>query len=367
MYDIAIVETINSKQYTNALLCKFPFAKVFEQENTQIETIKKIILWSRTKFVWVLSNNCDYNKLDFTFVPRPDQNKQIHVWINADHLNPYNTWSQLTSYNTWLIPIDDFKKQFQITSIFDYKDINYHYDIEIPPIVNLYNSYDIFFISNKEPFADNNYNAVCGKIPRQVKRVMDINNRTDAIKTAASMSATDWFFCIPSKLNIVDDFPWNINVPSYTDLAHYIFYAKNPVNDLVYGHMALILYSKKLVLDTNDVGIDFTMSKNHKVIPILSGISNFNLDSLVAYRTAFRELVKLLYFQSKNYDSETQDRIDTWLTKGHGLNANWVLQGAKDAANFYKSVNGDYKEILNTYHWQWVDNYAKQKGYDLWK
>ena len=39
---------------------------------------------------------------------------------------------------------------------------------------------------------------------------------------------------------------------------HYIFHTKNPVTDLEYGHMGIIAYNKKLVLECNDWGLDFT-------------------------------------------------------------------------------------------------------------
>ena len=48
---------------------------------------------------------------------------------------------------------------------------------------------------------------------------------------------------------------------------------KNTVNDLEYGHMGIILYNRQMVIDSHDyekLGLDYTMSHRHDVVPEIS-------------------------------------------------------------------------------------------------
>jgi hypothetical protein len=121
--------------------------------------------------------------------------------------------------------------------------------------------------------------------------------------------------------------------------------------------MALVAYNKKLVLSTTDPGIDFTLSQPHEIVPILSGDAHFNADPWMTWRTAFREVVKLKHFMAVEPTLETEHRLATWLKPVTGPNAEWCLRGAEAAVEYYKSVNGDYAKILETYNWNWLRNY----------
>lgn len=365
MYDVAIIEKQKDTELTKNLVERFPFAKVFKPLNTQLGTIKKIVLWARTSHVWVVANDCNYLNFNFEFRPDVYQRNFIHVWNNVSEFN-------LDYSDTFLIPVDEFKKQIVIDNLYAFKEVHRHRglieSLKKSMLTDNQCQFDIFFVSNNEPFADQNYNYLCTKTPCPVIRINGINDRTKAFKTAAKESRTDYFFSVPAKLTIADNFPWHIKLPDpyYVTDQHYVFYARNPLNNLEYGHMAMVLYNKKLVLETDDPGLDFTMSKRYSAVPILSGVSNFNLDPLVTYRTSFREVLKLLYYQKLHANNENNHRIKQWTTVANGLNSEWCIVGAKDAVEYFNLVKGDYHAILKTYYWQWVDNYAKTKGYKLW-
>jgi hypothetical protein len=80
--------------------------------------------------------------------------------------------------------------------------------------------------------------------------------------------------------------------------------------------MAMIAYNKMLTLDTDQPGLDFTMSKPNRVIPINSGIARFNQDPIVTWRTAFREVLKLKTFLKDNEDPVAMSKIDAWMCRG---------------------------------------------------
>ena len=62
---------------------------------------------------------------------------------------------------------------------------------------------------------------------------------------------------------------------------NYIFHAKNPVTDLnCMVTWVIIAYNKKLVLECNDWGLDFTLSMPHMTVPIVGfncGLCNYSL------------------------------------------------------------------------------------------
>jgi hypothetical protein len=218
---------------------------------------------------------------------------------------------------------------------------------------------DIVFISNGEPEAEANYQRLLEVAPsdgRNIFRVDGILGRNKAYQAAAELSKTDWFFAVFAKLEIDPkfDFTW---LPDYwQEPKHYIFKAKNPVNDLVYGHQALIAYNKRLVLETTDVkDLDFTLEAPHAVLPIYSGIARYNTDAWTAWRTAFREVLKLKHFiRHKMYSLETKARLAAWFTTNGAPYGEYSVKGAQDAEQYYAEVQGDLEKLKLSYEWTWL-------------
>ncbi|MEC7568048.1 MAG: hypothetical protein VYA01_03460, partial [Bacteroidota bacterium] len=151
---------------------------------------------------------------------------------------------------------------------------------------------DIIFISYDEPSAVKRWETLKEKFPR-AKWCKNIKGQTEAYHTAANMSNTDWFFAVFPKLELVDTFDFEFQPDRLKNPCHYIFNCKNPVNGLEYGHGAVILYNKDITLATTDPGLDFTLSGPHDTVPILSAINHYNETPWLAWRTAFREVMKL--------------------------------------------------------------------------
>jgi len=220
---------------------------------------------------------------------------------------------------------------------------------------------DIVFISNGESNAEENWNWLleCTKhVNNKVTRVDGTNGRVAAYQTALSESNTDWAFCVFAKLEISSDFDWSWQPDRLQERKHYIFNAKNPVNKLEYGHMAMIAYNKKLVLKNDGSGLDFTLSQKHTTVPLLSGVARFNSDPWMTWRTAFRECLKL---RNDIDNIESEYRLDKWLTTANGDNGEWSTAGAKDAVEFFDSVSGDYEKLRLSYEWQWLREYYDSK------
>jgi len=240
------------------------------------------------------------------------------------------------------------------TQIYDYPYVN-----KTKNKLSIDQPLDIIYISNGEPDAEHWYNYLKSIASKKVRRVQNINGRTAAYQAAADLSHTPWFFAVFAKLEITSDFNFYWQPDYFQQPKHYIFNSKNILNGLEYGHQGLIAYNKKLVLENNQPGIDFTLSQAHESVPILSGVAHFNQNPWMTWRTAFREVLKLKHFNSQSETVETSHRLKVWTTRAEGENADWCLQGAKDAFEYYEQVGGDYDKIKLSFDWAWLAEYAK--------
>jgi hypothetical protein len=223
------------------------------------------------------------------------------------------------------------------------------------------NALDIVYISNREPDAERWYNHLVtvaeAQIPhglQKIRRVQNVKGRIAAYHAAAQASETDWFFAVFAKLEVVGSFNFSWQPDYWQEPKHYIFHSRNCLNDLEYGHMGVIAYNKRLVLDTIESGLDFTLSQEHTVVPELSAIAYFNQDPWMTWRTAFREVLKLKKFMDQGPTLETEHRLDTWLSVAAGDYADWCLRGARDAVDYYNEANGDYSKLMLSFDWPWL-------------
>jgi len=215
---------------------------------------------------------------------------------------------------------------------------------------------DIVFIDNGEPHAEYHYLQLPHvNVPNKIYRSSRVTGRVAAYQAAARLSTTPWFFAVFAKLQTDEKFDWAWQPDRLQEPKHYIFHALNPVNGLVYGHQAMIAYNRQLVLDNSGTGLDFTLDSAHEVVPILSGIAYYNETPWMAWRTAFRECIKLRHSLP---DVENEFRLKRWCSDGNGVNAEWSSWGARDALEYYDAVGGDFAELKKSYDWAWLASYA---------
>jgi len=217
------------------------------------------------------------------------------------------------------------------------------------------------FIDNGEPNAEQNWaflNITTANNNNRIHRSSGVNGRVAAYQAAARLSTTPWFFAVFAKLKVNGTFDWSWQPDRLQEPKHYIFHALNPINGLTDGHQAMIAYNKQLVLNNPGVGLDFTLDSEHEVVPILSGTAEYADTPWSAWRTAFRECIKL----RGNTDVESQYRLDKWLTVAMGKPyGQWSIYGAEDAVEYYDQVGGDFAELKKSYDWAWLASYALLK------
>ena len=214
---------------------------------------------------------------------------------------------------------------------------------------------DIVFIDNGESEAELNYQHLCQQqIKNKIHRSTGIHGRVAAYQAAARLSTTPWFFAVFAKLEVDRNFDWSWQPDRLQEPKHYIFHARNPVNGLEYGHQAVIAYNQQLVLTNSATGLDFTLDQAHEVVPMLSGTAKYDTSPWMAWRTAFRECIKLRHSLP---DVENEYRLNQWLTVDNSKEK-WSQKGAEDAVEFYDAVDGNFAQLRNSYDWAWLAGYA---------
>jgi hypothetical protein len=272
------------------------------------------------------------------FVKGP--NNYSHDLIKSDNISVH------------LFPSEAIIPRAAVTFFYD-KITDYDYVIEhkfeetVTPL-------DIIFFSNGEACADSNYEHLLSlNLPNRIVRIDKVKGRVASQHAAANASNTPWYFLVNAKLKVRDDFDFNWQPNIYKSRRHYIFRATNPVNGLVYGHQAIVANNKKLTLNTVVRGLDFTMDSPTEVVDINSGTSMYNSSPYDTWRTAFREMIKLCC----NTDQDSIDRSSAWLNKGNGDFGEYSKMGARDAVDYYNSVDGNMEKLMLSYDWEWLHQY----------
>lgn len=218
------------------------------------------------------------------------------------------------------------------------------------------NTFDIVFISYNESYADANYQRLLDRFPR-AKRINGVKGIHQAHLAAAKICTTDYFWVVDADAEIVDSFNFEYNVNFYEEPKVRVWRSKNAVNDLVYGNGGVKLLPRMNVIRMPTTSVDMTTSISELYEPIfeLSNINNFNSDAFSAWRSAFRECVKLSSkVIDRQVDDETNNRLDVWCTVGVDKPfGEYVIAGAQDGRKFGESHKDDRAMLgkINDYIW----------------
>ena len=224
--------------------------------------------------------------------------------------------------------------------------------------------FDVCYIHNGEPQAEDNLRTLeqhLKNLPNKLHVIEGVKGRKQAYQTAARASNTEYFYAVFAKLKVDEDFAFDFVPDTLKSPRHYIFDCYNPVIDYTYGHQAIILYNKKLVLENNGQGLDFTLAQKHDHIPLLSAETTFYTDPRVCYRTAFREIVKLLYNKHLKPTVENNFILNKWMDPDLGPGASYVRAAAEDARRFVESHDYDFNTVFKSYEWDYVDRLYDQR------
>ena len=301
----------------------------------------------------------------FTFDDLIDQvRSQKARYVNYHYLEPLHLvpsfWEDQKLY------VYDEKKLNLLIPRCDIKEELYEYSPKFlmhHPSTSTVN-FDVCYIHNGEPQAEDNLRLLKQHLkgrPNRLHEIAGVQGRREAYQTAARTSVSEYFYAVFAKLKIDKDFHFDYVPDSLKSPRHYIFDCYNPVIDYTYGHQAVLLYNKKLVLENDGKALDFTLAQKHDHIPLLSAETVFYTDPRVCYRTAFREIVKLMYNTHLKPTVENGFILSKWLNPDLVPGSSYVQAAGEDAKTFVQSHNYDFEAIFKSYEWDYVDGLYDQR------
>ena len=408
---------LNTNTFDNPFVADFQVRLITTME----ESIKAAVNKSNREWLWIYSDVCDYTNFDWNWLPDLDQCDQIHCWpsgtcekgdtflvhvpsFNSDKLK-FNFAHEPLQRKRWpVVSVTDnclawdlnnqtrnrgIYTVYSYTSFIDYPDVCLW---EKRPVVSLnrsnstclvprdcivdkeiyeypyllrYPEYgtdiliDVIFIDNKESCANENWNRLLTVHPN-AKLVSGIKGRLEAYRAAAFQSDTPWFIAVFAKCHVLDNFAeLNWQPDFWQEPKHYIFHNRNLNNGLEYGHMAPIAYHCQLMYE-NRGGLDMTLAQRHTTVPITISETNLEGDDWLTWRTAFREVIKILHYRRESPSVENDYRLWAWRNVANGNNAQIQKLAVTHAEEYYAASGGNEEALMLTSEWDWLsEHYAR--------
>lgn len=210
----------------------------------------------------------------------------------------------------------------------------------------------VYFLYNTEANRQENFDRLSSIVADAVP-IAAVGSIFESHKHIANLCKNDRFYVVDADCWIVDGFNFDKNI-ELTAKSVAVFRSKNPVNGLVYGHGGIKLFSKDCFgaerLDRPDMTT--TLADSYIKLNIIASEHRFNYSPYAAWRTAFREIVKLSAGIIKNgNDTETKERLTMWCQGGietqHGY---FAIQGARQGVEYANSKNADFT-LVNDFDW----------------
>ncbi len=205
--------------------------------------------------------------------------------------------------------------------------------------------YDVFFLSYDEPHADTHWALLKNQIP-YAQRVQGVDGIQTAHLRCSALSKTQHFFVVDADNEVLDFKPFEYAIPAWDRDYVHLWFARNPVNGLEYGWGGLKLFPRA-VFNRDGPFLDLTTSFPLKVMKSVASITHFNSSPYEAWRSGFREGVKLV----QNVTPEQSGWLKTWTSEGTGPHAMWAMRGAREGADYGRTNTGDALMVINDYEW----------------
>jgi len=333
-------------EYVVNRICNNTSAEVVEAEELTDTVLLDIAKSCVGEYFYVIKTYKEiiFTEFDFSFRPESKDKDYVHIWNNDIALRLFNTENVLSDpgrYSDKELAAGTVRLKSIPVAAFEY------------PL------FDIIFLSYDEEYADRNFQTLQDRFPR-AKRLHNIKGIYEAHKAAAeyaSYNKSDMFFVVDADAVILPTFDFTYQPESLDRLSVHVWHSKNPVNDLEYGYGGIKLFPTDLLLKYTGSPVDFTtsVSKSFKVIPEVSNITQFNTDPFSAWRSAFRECVKLSSKLIHNQDNtETEQRLHAWCTLGEDREfGDFAVMGANEGRAFGVAHKDqpDMLGLINDFSW----------------
>ena len=328
---------------------RYPHAILLDSYFGIVDTLQRITHLCYTNMVWIVSDNWA-TELGDILSWRPFADDKLIYWSNALHgipdINSIKQGDGSSLINgSYLVPLD---YECTLREVYDDRLTDISVVTGATPCTQ---PFDIFFVSYNEPNADANWQLLSSKFPN-AKRVHGIKGIHNAHRRCAELAYTSMFWTVDSDTVIDNDFKFDRFIPVYDMEYLHLWYSRNPVNGLAYGYGAIKLWPTTAVLEFDKNWLDFTTSVgNIKIVDEVVATSAFNTDVWSAWRSGFRESVKLCVNVSNGDSDESLQRLHVWLTVASSVDyAIDTRNGAIDGIEFYLSSSKlDDLKIINDF------------------
>ena len=317
------------------------------EKNEFINAIKDI----EEPFVWTIDPDVkvDQGLLDRGFMPVVTDMNKVHAWQKLNGIT--NKVHAYGGVRLWPTTKDYSNLKSDDLKLNRIKNIQYVKEVGSTTL-----PFDVVYLSYKEPFADKGFIKLQDHIRSNSKLgliwVRDVKGIFEAHKIASTRVSSKMFWVVDADAIIDEDFKFDYIPDVYDEEVVHVWASRNPINGLEYGYGGVKLFPTEMVKNATSWGLDFTtgLSNRFKSMPQVSCITKFNTDGFSAWRSAFRECVKL----TLNDDAESKERLDTWLqAQGDEPFTVEAVEGSVEGNEFAKANKDNLKELnkINDYSW----------------
>jgi hypothetical protein len=231
--------------------------------------------------------------------------------------------------------------------------------------------YCVFQLASNEPsvVVDSNFSTVQDIYANALKMSLPSTSILESHKELASRSDTEMFVVFDADFQLETELLGTEGIKPWDTDAVHLWYARNPVNGLEYGHGGPKAFNCGAFLNLDDTTIDVTTNASsarlilHKEVV---GVHAFNWSALATWRTAFREAAKLALSLNTTPDEEQYKeafyRLDTWCTKADPSAAfgGLCLDGAKIGRRWAERAR-TREQVLLINNFQWLREQFEQR------
>jgi len=318
-------------------------------------------------FVWSVDPESDIDvqatptKLGFS--PKVTDINKVHCWQKINDLT-----GQVHGYGglrLWPAAGDYSKLTTEALQLNKIKNVQY-----IREQGSITHMFDIIFISYHEPNAPdrfiklqqrvNELATVSARKPN-IYWVKDVEGIFAAHQAAATNAQSRMFWVVDGDADVLDSFDFSYMPDVYDEEVVHVWNSINRVTGLEYGYGGVKLFPTQMVRDATTWGLDFTtgLSSRFKAIPDNSCYTTFNTDPHSAWRSAFRECVKL----TLSADTDSKERLDAWLSPIVDADfSDDAKLGAEQGILFAKKHKDNTEQLLNINNFDWLKTYYEQNN-----
>ena len=300
MYDIIYLLQCEDTVRFDALKRRYPHAKILRGTADPLQAIDKARSMAYTEMFWMISDEIDLpDTADLSWKPPQWDRQYLHGWRCAMRDG------QLIdgAVGAYLVP----RRQPLHGDYFDEIKI-------VDQWISVARPFDVVFMSYRESNADENFSHLVSCAPH-AKRVDGVKGISNAHRRCAELATTSMFYTVDADTVVDKSWDFSFQPPLYDRKYLHIWHSRNPINDLQYGWGGIKLWPRHAVLDFSGNWLDFTTTVgNIKIVPHVISTSAFNADAASAWRSGFREAVKLVFNVRSGDQSESLERLMIWIT-----------------------------------------------------